>query len=69
MDLFQMNFGQMDYFFEYLLFDSMYALDVHYPNPKNVLIHSSFEVQILNYSYLPIFVVDGLVLGWIHPDC
>ena len=48
MDLFQMNFDQMDDFFEYLLFDSMYALGVHYPNPKNVLIPSSFEVQILN---------------------
>ena len=45
MDLFQMNFGQMDDFFEYLLFDSMYASGVHYPNPKNVLIHSSFELK------------------------
>ena len=33
MDLFQMNFGQMDDSFECLLFDSMYASGVHYPNP------------------------------------
>lgn len=49
MDLFQMNFGQMDDFFEYLLFDSMYASGVHYPNPKNVLIHSSFELKLLTH--------------------
>ena len=34
MDLIQMNFDQMDDFFEYLLFDSMYASGAHYPNPE-----------------------------------
>lgn len=47
MDLFQMNFGQMDDFFEYLLFDSMYASGVHYPNPKKY-----FKlITHLNWSY------------------
>ena len=34
MDLIQMNFDQMDGFFEYLLFDSMYASGAHYPSPE-----------------------------------